>query len=206
MLIRTAPRLGTGQPHDNPMVTESNNLARLLIEARNVLDTDRAKAKLYIERAVELVHGRDQPRPAPRLVRIPRGLSSWQAERVKCYIDSNIARRIPVGELAALVRQSMGHFFHTFRESFGESPQAYILRQRVLRAELLIRNANGSLAQIALECGLCDQSHLSRLFRRMTGVTPSAYRREVARPPLRPDVQHRAGSSGSDVAAAAHAR
>jgi AraC family transcriptional regulator len=191
MLTATVERVGAGQPRDGLIVMENNNLARLLIEARNAFDTDRAKAKFCIERAVELVHGRDRPSPEPRQVRIHRGLSGWQVERVKCHIDSNIARRIPVGELATLVRQSMGHFFHTFRESFGESPQAYILRQRVLRAELLIRNANGTLAQIALDCGLCDQSHLSRLFRRMTGVTPSAYRRDIARPLANPLVDAR---------------
>jgi AraC family transcriptional regulator len=198
MMTTTVTRGGAGRRSDDRILVESDKLARLLIEARSAFDTDRAKAKCYIERAVELVRGREcLPFSEPGPLRIRGGLSSWQVERVRHYIESNIGRRIPVGELAALVRQSIGHFFRTFRESFGESPQAYILRQRVLLAELLIRNADGTLAQIALDCGLCDQAHLSRLFRRMNGISPSAWRRELARPPVRPDLE-RLGAVNSD--------
>jgi AraC family transcriptional regulator len=188
MLITAATGDGAVPAHDSSVALESKNLVRLLLEARSAFDTDSAKAKCYIERAVELVRGREQPPLSDDGLRRSRaGLSSWQEEQIRRYIQSNIGRRIPVGELAALVRQSTGHFFRTFRESFGESPQAYILRQRVLRAELLIKNADGTLAQIALDCGLCDQAHLSRLFRRMKGVSPSAWRREIARPPISSD-------------------
>lgn len=168
-------------------------LAELLIEASSVFDTDRAKAKCCIERAVELVRGRECLPSSLARPRLRGGLSGWQVKQVRHYIETNIGQRIPVGELAALMRQSVGHFFRTFRESFGESPQAYILRQRILRAELLIRNSDDTLAHIALECGLCDQAHLSRLFRRINGVSPSAWRRQVALRPMPPNARCLAG-------------
>jgi AraC family transcriptional regulator len=159
-------------------------LAELIIEASSAFDTDQGKAKRCIERAVELVRGK-QPLGASRLGPAPvrGGLCGWQVRQVKAYIEANIGGRIPIANLAALARQSMGHFFRTFRASFGESPQAYILRQRILRAEQLIRNSDEPLARIALDCGLCDQAHLSRVFRRIVGVSPSAWRRRVALDP-----------------------
>jgi AraC family transcriptional regulator len=180
MLNIPATNDGRGKQRDGA-IPDSYVLAELIIEARSVFDTDRDKAKRCIERAVELVRSRPY-RPSSQLGCTPlrRGLSDWRVKQVRAYIESNIGQRIPIADLAALVHQSMGHFFRTFRESFGESPQAYILRQRILRAELLIRNSDETLAHIALDCGLCDQAHLSRLFRRVNGVSPSAWRRQVA--------------------------
>jgi len=201
MLNRAATNDGRRGQLDTD-VLDGAALAELIIEASSVFDTDRAKAKCCIERAVELVRGAECP-PSPQLAR-PRvhgGLSGWQVKRVRVYIESNIGQRIPVGELAALVRQSTGHFFRTFRESFGESPQAHILRQRILRAELLIRNSQGTLAQIALDCGLCDQAHLSRLFRRINGVSPSAWRRQVALESRHPGARCPGTSAGSETSA-----
>jgi AraC family transcriptional regulator len=160
-------------------------LAELIMEASSAFDTDQGKAKRCIERAVELVRGKQQPLGAARLGPAPvrGGLCGWQVKQIKAYIEANIGGRIPIANLAALARQSMGHFFRTFRASFGESPQAYILRQRILRAEQLIRGSDEPLARIALDCGLCDQAHLSRVFRRIVGVSPSAWRRRVALDP-----------------------
>jgi AraC family transcriptional regulator len=183
-------------------------LAELIIEASSVFDTDQAKAKCCIERAVELVRDREcLPSSQLGRPRVHGGLTGWQMRQVRQYIDANIGQRIPVGDLASLVRQSMGHFFRTFRESFGESPQAYILRQRILRAELLIRNSKETLAQISLDCGLCDQAHLSRLFRRINGLSPSAWRRQVALQPMRPEARFPAALSRTESDAAfAHSK
>lgn len=161
-------------------ISYADVLAELIIEASSVFDTDRDKAKCCIERAVELVRVKEGLPPSPPArPRVRGGLTGWQEKQVSHHIELNIGQRIPVGELAALMRQSVGHFFRTFRVSFGESPQAYILRQRILRAERLMRNSDQTLAHIALDCGLCDQAHLSRLFRRINGVSPSAWRRRA---------------------------
>jgi AraC family transcriptional regulator len=175
---------GLGRTEQNAAILGGDVLAELIMEASSAFDADQDKAKRCIERAVELVRGK-QPLGSARLGPAPvrGGLCGWQVKRVKEYIEANIGGRIPIADLAALVRQSMGHFFRTFRTSFGESPQAYILRQRILRAEQLIRSSDEPLARIALDCGLCDQAHLSRVFRRIVGVSPSAWRRRVALDP-----------------------
>jgi transcriptional regulator GlxA family with amidase domain len=98
---------------------------------------------------------------------------------VSGYVQTNIATKILISDLAGLAHFSAGHFFRTFKTSFGMSPQAYVMRQRILRAAALMKDSNESIAKIAVDCGLCDQAHLTRAFRRMVGVTPNAWRRRV---------------------------
>jgi len=57
------------------------------------------------------------------------------------------------------------------------SPHNYIVSRRVEYAKDRMANSNDSLSVIALDCGLSDQAHLSRIFRRAMGTTPSAWRR-----------------------------
>jgi AraC family transcriptional regulator len=102
---------------------------------------------------------------------------------VATYIESNICSKIRVADLAALVQLSSGHFFRTFRMSFGATPLAYVMRQRILRAQALMASSREPLSQIALDCGMCDQAHFSRTFRRIIGVKPNVWRRQIAADP-----------------------
>ena len=175
----TASRYGNAE-EDGAGVFDRDVLAGLIIEASRLLETDRCKAKQCIQRAAELVRGKqgfeclERRQPGVR-----GGLCGWQVRLVRAYIESNLGGRIAIAELAAQVHLSIGHFSRTFRASFGASPQAYIRRQRILRAEALMRSSNEPLARIAVDCGLCDQPHFSRTFRRIFGVTPNAWRRQV---------------------------
>jgi AraC-like DNA-binding protein len=54
----------------------------------------------------------------------------------------------------------------------GETPHGYIMRQRIRRAQILMLESRDLLSQIACACGLTDQAHLTRLFRRALGTTP----------------------------------
>ncbi|THK35807.1 AraC family transcriptional regulator [Ensifer sp. MPMI2T] len=74
-------------------------------------------------------------------------------------------------------RLSVSHFSRAFRDSFQETPYAYVLRCRVARSKEMMATTNEPLAQIALSCGMADQAHFSRLFRRLTGESPSHWRR-----------------------------
>ena len=83
------------------------------------------------------------------------------------------------GDVARVARLSLSHLFRVFHESFGEPPLAYVARQRILRAQTLMLSSRAPLSQIALGCGMYDQTHFTRLFRRIVGVNPSAWRRHV---------------------------
>jgi AraC family transcriptional regulator len=107
------------------------------------------------------------------------GLAPWQKRKIQSYIEDQLEEPILNKELARLVLLSVSHFSRAFKESFGQPVQAYIIRARVARARRLMMATPESLSQIALACGLCDQSHFCRTFRKATGVTPGAWRRSL---------------------------
>jgi AraC family transcriptional regulator len=156
--------------------------AGLLATATAVLETDHDAAKTYIGRAAELL-GLDLAEPAflaPASYRLRGRLAPWQTKRIRVYIADNLASNIRATELAAIVHLSTSHFFRAFRETFGRAPLAYITQQRVLHAQELMLNSRRPIAEIALDCGMCDQPHFTRVFRRIVGLNPHAWRRQFA--------------------------
>ena len=109
--------------------------------------------------------------------RVRGGLAPWQKRKVDRYLRERLERPLPLKELAAQVQLSVSHFCRAFKESFGTTPHMYILRLRLEFAQRVMLTTGDSLSQIALACGLADQAHLSKLFRRHIGETPSAWRR-----------------------------
>jgi AraC family transcriptional regulator len=161
-------------------------LADLLTTAAVALETDLDTAKTCIERVVaELGFELRPERSAPAGQSCLRGgFAPWQVKRIRSYIESNLDSTIRVMNLAALVQLSTSHFSRSFHRTFGEPPLAYVTRQRILRAQKLMLSSHVPLVQIALECGMCDQAHFSRVFRRIVGVNPNAWRRQfLAAPP-----------------------
>ena len=104
------------------------------------------------------------------------GLSQRQLLQVLDYIDAHLGCEIKLANLAQLVDISQFHFGRLFKQSLGLSPHKYLLQQRVERAKQLLKQTDQSIADIALDCGFNSHSHLSGQFRRLTGMTPRAYR------------------------------
>lgn len=115
--------------------------------------------------------------PVPMSPPIRGGLSPWQIRKIKEHISSNLHARLAVRELSDFVCLSRNHFSRAFRQSFGESPHTYVSSRRIEYAQRLMMTTMMSLSQIAAECGLNDQPHFNRLFRRFAGNTPAAWRR-----------------------------
>jgi AraC family transcriptional regulator len=117
--------------------------------------------------------------PSPALVgnRSVPILPQWQITRVLAYICTHFDHVIHTDDLAALVRLSPFHFCRVFRATFGAPPHRYISLIRVECAKLLMRNTSVPLGQIAAECGMADQAHFNKLFRRFVGTSPGAWRR-----------------------------
>jgi transcriptional regulator GlxA family with amidase domain len=163
---------------------ESETVSELLAAATASLDTDRDAAKACIQRAAELLRssGHDTGR-AQDLLAARGSLALWQKQRLAAYIAANIGTRIRAADLAKLVRLSTGHFFRAFRITFGEPPMVYVTRERVRRSQELMLSSQAPLSAIALDCGMSDQSHLTRVFRRFVGVNPGVWRRQAPRQP-----------------------
>ncbi|MDK1491882.1 AraC family transcriptional regulator [Sinorhizobium sp. 7-81] len=104
-------------------------------------------------------------------------MAPWQVKRLKLHIENSISRPIALHELAALSRLSTSRFSAAFKISFGLPPHAYLIERRVAFAKTRMLTSDAPLCEIALDCGLADQAHLSRVFRRVTGTPPSVWRR-----------------------------
>jgi AraC-like DNA-binding protein len=104
----------------------------------------------------------------------------WQLLKVQAVVDAHMSEYISSRQLADCVRLSRYHFARAFRRSTGMSPQGYVIRCRIERAQYLMLWTDTTLCRIAFECGFSDQSHFSRAFVKALGETPRAWRR--ARP------------------------
>jgi AraC family transcriptional regulator len=107
------------------------------------------------------------------------GLSCPQRVIVQQYVEENIDRNISLAELANLTRLSVFHFTRKFRTEFGCPPHAYVIQRRLEHAKRQLARKDVALKCIAASCGFSDQSHMTRLFRRVLNVTPTEYRNEV---------------------------
>lgn len=126
-----------------------------------------------------MLRAEPEPRPLPAPRRACAGLAPWQQKRVRDLVEERMHESLSVVEMAAAARLSRSFFSRAFSASFGCSPHAYVMDRRIARAKALMQEGDEPLAQIAVACGLSDQAHLSRLFRRHAGMTPSAWRRRV---------------------------
>jgi AraC family transcriptional regulator len=107
----------------------------------------------------------------------PRGLAPWQIRKIRTHIAANLTDAITTQHLATMARLSPFHFSRAFRNSFGDSPHHYVLRLRIERSQGLMLTTQSTLADIALDCGLVDQAHFGKLFRRFVGESPAKWRR-----------------------------
>jgi AraC-like DNA-binding protein len=103
-------------------------------------------------------------------------LPTWRANRVFSYIEENLSDRIMVVQLARQAGLSHGHLMRSFKTRFGITIRSYITCRRILAAQARMVMTNEPLCEIALRCGMCDQAHFSRVFRRFVGLTPSRWR------------------------------
>ena len=115
--------------------------------------------------------------PVARPVR--GGLAPWQERRAKEVLSSNLDGSVPLKEVARECRLSVSHFSRAFRRTMGVAPHHWLLMRRVEVAKEKLRNSRLPLAEVALACGFADQSHLTRVFTWMVGVSPGAWRRAL---------------------------
>lgn len=148
---------------------------------KDALETDGAGSRLYAESlsqslAMHLL--RCYSAQPPKICQYEDGLSRDQLQQTIDYIQANLDQTIKLADIATLLGMSQYYFCRLFRQSMGIPPYQYVIRQRIEWAkQLLRRDRQTSISDIALDCGFANQSHLSKYFRQLTGTTPRAYRR-----------------------------
>lgn len=109
-----------------------------------------------------------QPKPSS----YTDGLSQTTLNHVIDYIQTHLDQDVKLTNLAAIAQLSPYHFLRLFKQRLGVTPHQYILQCRIDRAKHFLQHSELSIADIARRVGFCDQSHLTRHFKRIVGVTP----------------------------------
>jgi AraC-like DNA-binding protein len=92
------------------------------------------------------------------------------------HVERHYDEPVRVDHAARLCAMSACCFMHLFKEATGQSFVAYLNHFRVAKAQGLLASSGKTIAEISLETGFCNQSYFGVIFRRVTGMTPLAYR------------------------------
>jgi AraC family transcriptional regulator len=148
---------------------------------KNTIESRQAQCMAYLE-ALSGVLAHELTRIDQQVARqraVSRGgLASWQKRAVVDYIEAHLGEQVCLMTLAELARLSLHHFCRAFKQSFGIPAHQYQVQRRMEVAKLLLADGTTSITEIALSLGYAQTSSFSNAFRKSTGWTPTAYRRE----------------------------
>lgn len=178
LLARAATEVagrGEAQPFFRDPIIQDRPLARDFLRLHVALEGTAPRLEqdtrllFVLTRLVER-HAGIRPSPPPGRERRAVGLA-------REYLEDNLGRGVSLEELACLTNLSPFHLARVFRNEVGLPPHAYQAQARVGRARSLLLQG-WSAARVAQETGFADQSHLSRRFKRLVGVTPGRYAKD----------------------------
>lgn len=109
------------------------------------------------------------PLPAP----ISAGLPNYKLRQVLDYIQAHLDRDLRLADLAAIAQVSPNYFAAQFKQSTGLAPHQYVIAQRIEQAKALLKQM--AIADVALQVGFAHQSHFTRHFKRLVGLTPKQF-------------------------------
>jgi AraC-like DNA-binding protein len=99
--------------------------------------------------------------------------------RARDLADARYDEPLDVEALARRAHASAAHFARCFKETFGETPHQYLLTRRVQRAQELLRLTDLSVREVCWAVGYQSLGSFSATFKRIVGMSPSAYRRQI---------------------------
>jgi len=148
-------------------------LVKLLVDV--VSDPD-PSTQLYGDGLTAAIAARLWARP-PGNSTASEKLAPWQLRRVLEHMDASLPDHVTLAELAELTGLSQWHFSRAFKGSTGMAPYRWQLDARIRRAQALLLDTPASLEQVAEATGFADAVHFGRTVRKLTGMTPAAWRR-----------------------------
>lgn len=140
------------------------------------LDSSQPGGRLYAEAIAQTlaIHLLRNYSVCEETVKTPNtcGLPKHKLHQVTDHINDCLNRELSLTEIASTVQMSPFHFARLFKQSTGLAPHQFVIRCRVERAKELLMQGKMAIADIAVEVGFANQSHLTRHFKRIVGVTP----------------------------------
>ncbi|MBR4163282.1 MAG: helix-turn-helix transcriptional regulator [Solobacterium sp.] len=101
-------------------------------------------------------------------------------EKAGQYMKTHITQPITIDDITAHTDISKYHLSHLFKQYTGKTIREYLIELRIRTAEELLETTNKSISEIASLLQFCDQSYFTYRFRKITGMTPNAYRKKKA--------------------------
>jgi AraC-like DNA-binding protein len=115
--------------------------------------------------------------PLPMEVRYrPHTTPSQRLQQAVAHVSKHFGQSLPESQMAQLCQMSPSRFCREFKSAYGVTYVEYVARYRVVQAKRLLSNPAMSIADAAAAVGFTDPSYFTRVFRRVTGLSPSAYR------------------------------
>lgn len=105
-----------------------------------------------------------------------RGFTAKHYKRVLDYVEARFGQPITIEDMAREAGMSPAHFSRLFKEVLGDSPYQFVMDYRIEQAKKMLADRERPLIDVALACGFSDQPHFNRIFKRLTGATPKAFR------------------------------
>ena len=149
-----------------------DSAVRTILTTAPYFDCTSFKSESYV-----IVHEVNAPASQPIL---RGGLAPWQVKRAKQMMAIQRRPSLLMVDVALACGITECHFVREFKKSTGVTPHQWAMAQRVKVAKALLRDTRLSLERIALGSDFFDQSHLSRWFKRVVGMSPRAWQKEYA--------------------------
>jgi AraC family transcriptional regulator len=106
------------------------------------------------------------------------GLGPARLRTITELVHARMGDELTLIEMAQSVELSPAHFSRMFRKSTGETPHQFVLRNRIERAQEMLRASETRILDVAVACGFKTQQHFARVFRHVCGTSPREYRLE----------------------------
>jgi AraC family transcriptional regulator len=107
------------------------------------------------------------------------GLPPRRLRRALEFIHANFDKQLRLEDIASAAELSASHFVHQFRRSMNTSPYKYVLALRIEQGKRMLGNRLLSVLEVAQAVGFDNPQHFATVFRRIAGVSPSTYRRQL---------------------------
>jgi AraC family transcriptional regulator len=183
-LVRAASEAGLGSPGDLVERTAHPDLvtSRLLLSAADALGGSAALDTLFRHQLTDLLATRllsaysgSPPRPQPVIGGLSPKILARAIERLRSDADADVS----LSALASDAALSRFHFCRAFKESTGLSPHAWLRQYRLDQAMTMLRDTDEPIVSIAAALGYASQTAFAAAFRKLTGETPSDWRKRM---------------------------
>jgi AraC family transcriptional regulator len=160
-------------PKADPLVFQ------IVLALQKVLETDATNSCFYAESMATALAAHCLRNYSTRkhvLLEYADGLSKYKLKQALEYMNAHLSENVSLASVSEELEISQFHFCRLFKQSTGMTPHTYLIQQRVERAKQLLKRKEGTMLDIAIECGFANPSHFAKHFRKHTGISPKQFR------------------------------